>query len=41
LTGRLKDVPAATKGALPKRPVVDTYHVEEKGGYVWLFFGSK
>lgn len=40
--GHLCDVPAATnKGEWPKRPIVPTHDVEEKGGFVWLFFGSK
>jgi len=38
--GRLSDVPSSTKGGLPKRPLLDTYPVEEKGGFVWLYFGS-
>lgn len=39
--GTLHDVPAASnKGEWPKRPLVDAYPVEEKGGFVWLFYGS-
>lgn len=38
--GRLQDVPAATKGQLPKRSILNAYPVEEKGGFIWLFFGS-
>jgi hypothetical protein len=26
---------------LPARPILDAYPVEEKGGMVWLFFGSR
>lgn len=40
--GKLRDVPAAEKAvewtSLGK--VVPTYHVEEKGGFVWLYFGT-
>ncbi len=32
---------AANKGEWPRRPLLDAYHVEEKGGFVWLFYGSK
>ncbi|KAK9917944.1 hypothetical protein WJX75_009983 [Coccomyxa subellipsoidea] len=40
--GILRDVPAAeTSEAWPHKPLVDSYPVEEKGGFVWLFFGSK
>ncbi|EFN52711.1 hypothetical protein CHLNCDRAFT_138729 [Chlorella variabilis] len=40
--GHLQDVPAAAnKGEWPKRPIVDSWPVEEKGGFVWLFYGSK
>jgi phenylpropionate dioxygenase-like ring-hydroxylating dioxygenase large terminal subunit len=40
--GRLRDVPAATsKGEWPRRSIVPVHHVEERGGFVWLFFGSK
>jgi hypothetical protein len=39
---RLQDVPSAEKeGSWPKRPIVGSFPVEEKGGFVWLFFGSK
>lgn len=39
--GTLHDVPAASnKGEWPKRPLLDAYPVEEKGGFVWLFYGS-
>lgn len=38
--GRLRDVPSAEKGTWPKRPIVGSYAVEEKGGFVWLFFGD-
>ena len=40
--GTLHDVPAAeNKGEWPKRPLVDAHPVEEKGGFIWLFYGSK
>lgn len=40
--GRLTEVPSCEDGAhWPKRPLVDAYPVEERGGFVWLFFGSK
>lgn len=41
--GRIRDVPAAEEyGQWPRSPQLDTYAVEEKGGFVWLFFeGSK
>lgn len=40
--GRVRDVPAATvKGDWPKKPLVSSYDVVEKGGFVWLFNGSK
>ena len=40
--GKLRDVPAAAdQSHLPKRPLVDAYPVQEKGGFVWLFFGSR
>ncbi len=32
---------AANKGEWPKRPLLDAYDVEEKGGFVWLFYGSR
>lgn len=28
------------KGEWPKRPLSDSYIIEEKGGFLWLFFGS-
>lgn len=40
--GKLQDVPSQDPStAFPSRPVVDSYPVEERGGFVWLFFGSK
>lgn len=40
--GRLGEVPSNTGGAsFPKRPLVEAYPVEERGGFVWLFFGDK
>lgn len=40
--GRLRDVPAAAnKGEWPRRPIIPVHHVEEKGGFIWIFFGSK
>lgn len=40
--GRLQEVPSQDAStAFPRRPVVDSYPVEERGGFVWLFFGSK
>ena len=39
--GHLKDVPAAeSKGEWPKRQVVPVYDVEERGGFIWLWYGS-
>jgi phenylpropionate dioxygenase-like ring-hydroxylating dioxygenase large terminal subunit len=38
--GRLRDVPSAEAGRWPKRPILDTYPIEERGGFVWLFFGD-
>ena len=39
--GRLRDVPAAeTKGEWPRRQVVPVYDVEERGGYIWLWYGN-
>ena len=32
---------AEHSGEWPKRPLVPWYSVEEKGGFVWLFNGSK
>jgi phenylpropionate dioxygenase-like ring-hydroxylating dioxygenase large terminal subunit len=39
--GKLRDVPSAEHGSWPKRPLVGAYDVEERGGFVWLFYGSK
>jgi len=40
--GRLRDVPAAeTKGEWPHRPIVPAHSVEERGGFIWLFYGPK
>ncbi len=39
--GLLRDVPAvSTKGQWPQRPLIDAYPVVERGGFVWLFYGS-
>lgn len=39
--GVLRDVPAADKAeAWPRKQLVDSYAVQEKGGFVWLFYGS-
>ncbi|KAI8469290.1 MAG: hypothetical protein J3K34DRAFT_513670 [Monoraphidium minutum] len=38
--GRLRDVPSAEPGAWPRRPLVGSYAVEERGGFVWLFYGD-
>ncbi|KAJ9516641.1 hypothetical protein QJQ45_015191 [Haematococcus lacustris] len=38
--GVLQDAPSSSKGQLPKRSMVRTYPVEERGGFIWLFFGS-
>jgi phenylpropionate dioxygenase-like ring-hydroxylating dioxygenase large terminal subunit len=39
--GALHDVPAAAnKGEWPKRSLMDSYPVIEKGGFIWLFYGS-
>eukprot|EP00882_Tetradesmus_deserticola_P000142 GHRQ01000160.1.p1 GENE.GHRQ01000160.1~~GHRQ01000160.1.p1 ORF type:complete len:682 (+),score=313.23 GHRQ01000160.1:310-2355(+) len=38
--GKLRDVPSATHGSWPKRPLLGSYAVEERGGFVWLFYGS-
>lgn len=39
--GALHDVPAAAnKGEWPKRSLMDAYPVVEKGGFIWLFYGS-
>ncbi|KAL4444862.1 hypothetical protein ABPG77_003912 [Micractinium sp. CCAP 211/92] len=38
--GRLRDVPALENpGEWPKRPIVPSYPVAEKGGFIWLFYG--
>jgi len=39
--GKLQDVPSAEKGSWPKRPLIGSYVVEERGGFVWLFYGDK
>lgn len=40
--GTLKDVPAAEHDdEWPKMPILEGYPVEEKGGFIWLFYGSK
>ncbi|KAF8056873.1 ddmC [Scenedesmus sp. PABB004] len=39
--GHLRDVPSAEPGRWPKRPLVSSYPVEERGGFVWLFWGDK
>lgn len=34
-------MPSLDGGAtFPKRPIAASYPIEEKGGFVWLFFGS-
>ncbi|KAL6764272.1 hypothetical protein V8C86DRAFT_1683936 [Haematococcus lacustris] len=39
--GRLREVPSsADQRHLPRRPLVGAYPVEERGGFIWLFFGS-
>lgn len=39
--GRLRDVPALeNRNEWPKRPIVPSYPVAEKGGFIWLFYGS-
>jgi phenylpropionate dioxygenase-like ring-hydroxylating dioxygenase large terminal subunit len=39
--GVLRDVPAAEHaGEFPQKQLVDVYPVVEKGGFVWLFYGS-
>jgi len=39
--GALHDVPAAAnKGEWPKRSLMDAYPVVDKGGFIWLFYGS-
>ncbi|WIA21123.1 hypothetical protein OEZ85_005438 [Tetradesmus obliquus] len=39
--GKLQDVPSAEPGRWPKRPLVNAYPVEERGGFIWLFWGDK
>lgn len=40
--GTLLDVPAAEgPGEWPKRQILPTFNVKEKGGFVWLFFGDE
>lgn len=39
--GRLRDVPSAEHGSWPKRPLLGAYDVEERGGFVWLFYGNR
>lgn len=40
--GVLRDVPAAEhEGEWPKKQLVEAFPVVEKGGFVWLFYGSK
>ncbi|KAF6263226.1 hypothetical protein COO60DRAFT_1267627 [Scenedesmus sp. NREL 46B-D3] len=39
--GKLQDVPSAEPGRWPKRPLVSAYPVEERGGFVWLFWGDE
>jgi len=42
LAGRLREVPSTPdQEHLPKRPLVPAYPVEEKGGFIWLFFSSR
>ncbi|KAF8066301.1 SAE2 [Scenedesmus sp. PABB004] len=38
-TGRLRDVPSADRGSWPRRPLLGSYAVQERGGFVWLFYG--
>ncbi|KAF5837114.1 hypothetical protein DUNSADRAFT_4837 [Dunaliella salina] len=39
--GKVREVPSSPdQEHLPKRSLVPPYTVEEKGGFVWLFFGS-
>lgn len=42
-SGKLREVPSASSStpSLPRRSLVDAYPVEEQGGFIWLFFGSK
>eukprot|EP00983_Pelagomonas_calceolata_P115583 1160217-Pelagomonas_calceolata.AAC.2 len=40
-TGKVREVPSLPdQERLPRRQLVETYPVAEKGGFVWLFFGS-
>ncbi|KAK9837299.1 hypothetical protein WJX81_004912 [Elliptochloris bilobata] len=40
--GVLRDVPAAEHGSdFPQKPLIDAFPVEERGGFVWLFYGSQ
>ncbi|KAK9824593.1 hypothetical protein WJX72_011558 [[Myrmecia] bisecta] len=40
--GVLRDVPAAENAKeWPEKPLIDTYPVQEKGGFVWMFYGSR
>ncbi|GIL48718.1 hypothetical protein Vafri_5168 [Volvox africanus] len=40
--GVLEEVPSqGPELSFPRRPIVDAYPVEERGGFVWLFFGAK
>ncbi|GIL69464.1 hypothetical protein Vretimale_13577 [Volvox reticuliferus] len=40
--GALEEVPSqGSEVSFPRRPIVDAYPVEERGGFVWLFFGAK
>jgi phenylpropionate dioxygenase-like ring-hydroxylating dioxygenase large terminal subunit len=32
---------SVSQGDWPKKPVVSSYDVVEKGGFVWLFYGSR
>ncbi len=35
------DASLCVQGDWPKKPVVSSYDVVEKGGFVWLFYGSR
>jgi phenylpropionate dioxygenase-like ring-hydroxylating dioxygenase large terminal subunit len=40
--GKIHHVPAAEhRGEWPKRQVVPIYDVEERGGFIWLWYGSR
>ncbi|GLI62695.1 hypothetical protein VaNZ11_005371 [Volvox africanus] len=40
--GVLEEVPSQGPGvSFPRRPLAESYPVEERGGFVWLFFGAK